>query len=256
MYTQLKSDDFRKAFKLPQDYAISGFLCHGTWKREEEILNIKNTLLELGVDYKINTFSNFLQRMVEISVNGKKYWFDFPYGGAMLSEYLHIACLFGSNKNILIGSCGGLSTKVQACDCIVPTWVYGNESSTRMYSLKNKDNKHFSDDTLVQKIKSRILPKINIHYGPTMTCQAMLAESWEGVQAWSKDGFLGVEMEASTVFSVSNFFNVPSAALLVVGDNLIKEENVMHDNFKKSANQRYQIKKELLKVALMELLEI
>ncbi|EKE04817.1 MAG: hypothetical protein ACD_19C00432G0013 [uncultured bacterium] len=256
MYKQLKIDDFRKVFKLPQDYTVSGFLCHGTWKREDEILNIKNALSELDIDYKINTFSNFLQRMIEINVNGKRYWFDFSYGGAMLSEYLHIACLFGSKKNILIGSCGGLSTKIKSCDCIIPTWVYGNESSTRMYSLENKNNKHFPNEALIKKLKSNVPSEIKIHDGPTMTCQAMLAESWDDVQTWSKDGYLGVEMEASTVFSVSNFFKVPSVALLVVGDNLIKKENVMHENFQKSANQRYKIKRDLLKVSLKELLEI
>jgi len=255
MYKKLKPDDFRKVFKLPHNYTVSGFLCHGTWKRANEIQNIKNTLLDLGVDFRIKTLSGFLQRMIEIDIDGKKYWFDFPYGGAMLSEYLHIACLFGSKKNILIGSCGGLATAVQACDCIIPTWTYGDESTTRMYSYENKDNKHFPNSALAQKLESRISSNIKVHNGPTMTCQAMLAESWEDVQTWSKEGYLGVEMEASTVFSVSNAFKVPSAAILVVGDNLIKEETVLHENFQKSASQRYQIKSELLKIALQELLE-
>src|SRR3990172_7203836 len=254
MYRQLKSDDFRKAFNMPGNYNVSGFLCHGMWKREEEIENLKKTLIEMGVDYKINTLPGFLQRMIEIEINKKKYWFDFPYGGAMLSEYLHLACIFGSEKNILIGSCGGLSPQIEACDCIIPTWSYGDESTTRMYSPEIKDNHHIYNKDLAQSLRKRLNNRIKIWEGPTITCQAMLAETFENVKTWSKEGYLGVEMEASTLFSVSNHFKIPSAALLVVGDNLIKEETVLHENFHKLGDLRRSIRKEFLKIAFRELI--
>ena len=254
MYRQIVAADFRKHFDLPVNYKIAGFLCHGTWKREDEIENLKKVLKELKLDFKIKPLSGFLQRMVEFEIEGKKYWFDIPYGGAMLSEFLHVACLFGSQKNILIGTCGGLSTQIESCDCIVPTWTYGDESSTRLYSEDVKDNHHFPDKNLSATLKNIIPKDIKIWEGPTVTCQAMLGESLENVMSWSKEGYLGVEMEASTVFAVSNHFNIPSAALLVVGDNLIKEETVLHENYQKQSEHRYEVRREILKVAVEELI--
>jgi purine-nucleoside phosphorylase len=254
MYRQLGPDEYRRHLKLPNDYVVSGFLCHGTWRREEEIENLKEALSELKLVFKINKLPGFLERMVEFRIEGRIFWFDVPYGGARLSEYLQLACLFGSKKNILIGSCGGLSPNIEACSAIISTWSYGNESSTRMYSPENKANRHFPDKLLTQSLRQRFPKSITVFEGPTMTCEAMLGESWEDIQTWSKEGYLGVEMEASTVFAVSNYYKVPSAALLVVGDNLIKEETTLHENFEKLTNKRVEIRQEFMKAAILELL--
>ena len=59
-----------------------------------------------------------------------------------------------------------------------------------------------------------------------ITCQAMLAETWEDICEWSSRGFYGVEMEASTVFAVSQHFKVPATAMLNIADNLIEKETI------------------------------
>lgn len=257
MYKQIAVDEHKRYLGLPEDYSVSGFLCHGTWKRDEEITNLKQALTELDLNFKINTFpdSSFLRRMVEIKIENKKIWFDVPYGGAMLSEFLHLACLLGSKKNIVIGSCGGLSPNLNAGDVILPSWSYGNESSARMYELKNKDNRHYPNKKLVNNLKTRLETKYKIFEGPTMTCEAMLAESKKDVETWSREGYLGVEMEASTVFAVSNHFKVPSAAILLVGDNLIKGESALQENYLKMAGKRKEIRQEFLKAAIKEILD-
>jgi len=91
MYRQVLPEEEKRYFGLPEDYTVSGFLCHGTWKREEEIENLKKALTELGLSYEISGFSNFLRRLVEFKVGEKRFWFDVPYGGARLSEYLQLA---------------------------------------------------------------------------------------------------------------------------------------------------------------------
>lgn len=257
MYRQITVDEHKRYLGLSEDYSVSGFLCHGTWKRDEGIANLKQALTELNLNFRINAFpdSSFLRRMVEIKIEDKKIWFDVPYGGAMLSEFLHLACLLGSKKNIVIGSCGSLSPNLNACDVILPSWSYGNESSTRMYEPENKDNRHYPNKKLVSNLKTRLEAKYKIFEGPTMTCEAMLAESEKDVKTWSKEGYLGVEMEASTVFAVSNHFKAPSAAVLLVGENLIKEESVLQENYLKMANKRREIRQDFLKAAIKEILD-
>ena len=209
----------------------------------------------MGIDFKINSLPGFLSRMIEVEMDNKRFWFDVPYGGAMLSEYLQLACLFGSKKNILIGSCGGLFSQLDACDIVIPSKVYGNESSTRMYALENLENIHYPDKDLTKKLKDRLSKHNKVYEGPTITCQAMLAESWEDVEGWSDEGYYGVEMEASTVFAVSNFYKVPASAVLLVADNLIKKETVHHENYEKMREKRMKLRQEITKTVIGELLE-
>jgi purine-nucleoside phosphorylase len=82
----------------------------------------------------------------------------------------------------------------------------------------------------------------------------MLAETWEDVQNWSKEGFVGVEMEAATVFAVSKHFNVPAAAILVVGDNLIQGETIGSESYEARAEKKELVRREQYQVALSELL--
>lgn len=254
MYRNFSPDEHRKHFSLPENYQVSGFLCHGTWKRDEEIENLQIALKEMGISYSINELPGFLRRMVEIKIGSKNFWFDVPYGSARLSEYLQLACLFGSKKNILIGTCGGLSPKINSFDIIVPTFSYGEESSAKAYA-SNDSNKYYPDKKLRGELIKNIKPKFNTFEGPTITWQAMLGETREDIQKWSDENYLGVEMEASTVFSVSSFYKVPSAAALVVADNLIKNETTLSESYKDASQRRYEIRQELIKILINILLE-
>jgi purine-nucleoside phosphorylase len=75
-----------------------------------------------------------------------------------------------------------------------------------MYNPDSKENKHFSNEKLSESLRKRLELKAIVHKGPVITCQAMISESWEDIQSWSKEGYLGVEMETSTVFAVSKHF--------------------------------------------------
>jgi purine-nucleoside phosphorylase len=254
MYKHLNSDDYKKFLDLPSDYRVDGMLCYGTWARAKQVDIFKNTLEKLGKAYEYGSLKGFLEQIVEFNVEGKRYWFDVSYGGALLSEYLHLACLFGSKKNILLGTCGGLSPEVPGLSIIFPAFSFGNESATRMYDPTASDHKHYSDATLTTSLKKRFSARYKSWDGGTTTCQAMMAETLEDVQRWSAEGYLAVEMEAATVFSVSKHFGVPAAAILLVADNLIKGETVASEDFQKNSLIRAEIRNEQYKVALEELL--
>jgi hypothetical protein len=236
MYKSLTANDYREYFGLHADYEIDGMLIYGTYNRPRQVSFLEEAMK--GIRVELNSLPDFLGRMTEFVVDGKRYWFDVSYGGAQLSEYLHLACLFGSRANLLLGSCGGLDPRVDSCDLIVPTSSYGNESTTRTYSPQAIDHKHLPNDALSERIATAIGPTFKVWRGPTVTNQAMMGETLEDVQAWSNNGYLGVEMEAATVFAVSNHFAVPAAALLFVGDNLIRGETVMAQSFKDGRTRR------------------
>jgi purine-nucleoside phosphorylase len=60
-------------------------------------------------------------------------------------------------------------------------------------------------------------------------------------------------MEAAAFFAVSNHFNVPSAAVLRIADNLIENETVHSESFISNKAARTAQKVELNKFILKEL---
>ncbi len=254
MYKSFTADEYRKHFKIPLDYKVKGFLSYGAWSTDQQFESLKNTLNRLSIEYTVKKLEGFLMNVYELTMDQDKYWFTVMYGGALLSEYVHLACLFGSEKNIHIGSCGGLYPEINSLDLIIPEWSYGNESTTRVYEPRAIDFKHYSNGNLSKLIQSKITSESKVYNGPLMTNQAMMGESLEDVKLWSKKGFYGVEMESATVFSVSNNFNVPSAALVYVSDNLIKGQTVADASHLEEKERREKLKKTVYEVAILSLL--
>ena len=63
-------------------------------------------------------------------------------------------------------------------------------------------------------------------------------------------------METSTVFAVSKHFAVPASSILVIADNLIKKETVLHGNYKNATEKRYHVRDLTYKITLDELLVV
>ena len=170
-----------------------------------------------------------------------------------MSACLHLACLFGSQKNILVGSCGGLKQGIKSGDFIIPMSSYGQESTVLVYNRES--NLQYSNKALSDSLKKHLTGSgVDVWDGPTMTCQASLAQSTDDIQQWTKDNYIGVEMEASTVFAVSNHFSVPSSAIFYVADNLIENQTHLSDSYKDQADMRKQRQHYQVKAALQELI--
>jgi len=256
MYKQLGVDDFRRILKLPENYKVDAVLCHGAMRKKKHRQDFEDTVSQLGYKAKYDVIyeSGFYENVIVLEIEGKRIWFDSSYGGAYMSEVLHLACLLGSKKNILVGSCGGLIPSGEAGDMIIPTSSYGNESTTRMYQPDNDKFEYFSDKKLSESLKKRVGTGHKIIEGRLMTCQAAMMESWEDITRWSGEGYVGVEMESSTLFAASKHFDVPSAAILFIADNLIKKETLFGEGFEKVKDKLKESKFETYKIAFEELL--
>ena len=112
MYKSLTAPEFKKILNLPDDYKVEAFLSYGAWDRPKHDANIEKTMKDFGIDFTVKKLEGFLQHISEFTIQGKKYWFTMMYGSAMLSEMIHLASLFGSKRNIHIGSCGGLNPEI------------------------------------------------------------------------------------------------------------------------------------------------
>ena len=242
MYKELTKKDWNKLLKFPEDKKVDAIIVSGVAlaNRDREIGFLEQALSNYKDVKKVEYIQdNFFSSIYEFEIGDKLIWFDVVYGGAYLSELLHVGCIFGSKKNFLVGTCGGLQKNLETGDLVIPTYTYGNESTTRIYQPDIKDHKHYADKELRKEFVKSI-SDYKIHSGPIITCQGMLGETPEDIKKWSEEGYLGVEMESSTFFAVSNSFNVPSVAVMHISDNLVK--NILYGDEEMEKNREFRNK--------------
>ena len=112
MYKSFTAEDYKTYLGLLQQttvWTVCFAMEHGIRERQIEIF--KGASEGIGKQYSYGTLPNFLEKMTEFIVEGKRYWFDVSYGGAMLSGVFTLGLTFWLKENILLGSCGGLSKK-------------------------------------------------------------------------------------------------------------------------------------------------
>lgn len=257
MYSSLSIEAFKKAAELPQDYTVDGLLVSGTWDLYADTKHtplVKEALQNIDPNHSITKLKQLpLGHGYEIRSNGKNYWYVPVMGTAVTSQYAHLASLLGSQKNLLVGTVGGLKKGIQPGDFIIPTYSKGNENAL-MYERERTDLFFPSHELLSNNLNDRLIGN-TVYRGITNTCEVMFAETTEDIEEWSYEGYLGVEMEAALMFALSNKFGIPSAALLYVADNLV-EEIVMHsDEYEASKDIRNNARKVQYEQALRELLE-
>ncbi len=251
MYKSLTVDDVRRVLNVSDTYRVDGLLVSGTHPPKKEYPHFEAALQSLGVPYMEEVIEDrFFQEVKSVVIGKKRIWFDVVYGAAYLSELTHIASMLGSKANILLGSCGALQENMSHGDTVIPTASFGDESATRMYQRGNEDFLYKADSGLSRKIGEGLTGRNVIHQGTLMTAQAMLGETEGDVKEWSRQGYIGVDMESATLFAVSAHFGVPAAALLYAADNLVKNKLVTDAGFALMREQRMAIRRENYIVAL------
>lgn len=224
MYKELTTDTIREILKVDSDYTVDALITYGGHPKQPT-----QTILEQEIQIIFpeaileDAFLGFFQDIKSYKIGSKRIWFCVIYGGAMTTEIIHTACLLGAGAILHAGSCGALQESLSIGDIFLPTSSDADESCTRMY-VRNGDTTHVSNPDLRKTLANII--DLNTSEGKMISIQAMLAETREDVDSWSKSGYFGVDMEAATVFAVAKHFNVPAAAILYVSDNLITEDLV------------------------------
>lgn len=252
MYHAYTADDYRRRMGVPLDYVVDGLVCYGTMPLKGQRAYTEAAITALGLHYAPVVESGWLESVYDIGVHGRRVWLVITLGGAFLSSVTQLACMFGSRANIVVGTCGGLQPGRRMGDMILAESSYGDESTTRTYQRDNAACIYHADAALTTRLENRLLPNYVVRRGKLTTCQAMHGETWEDVISWSKQGFDGVEMESSTLFAVSNHYNVPCAALVSISDNLIEQESLMDDHVRERLDDLRVTGTTVLQIAVPE----
>jgi purine-nucleoside phosphorylase len=257
MYKSLTKQDIQNLLKVPSNYKVDGLIVVGVHPKRTEYPFFYGALNKLFPHHKKEgkIKDKFFSDIKSFKIGNKRIWLDIVYGAAYLSGVVHIACLLGSQKNILLGTCGGLLREMKTGQNVLPKSSYSNESATRMYQRNNESFIYSANKNLRLKIKKQLKPEDMVYEGNLMNVQAMLGETKEDVETWAANNYCGVDMESATFFAVSNHFKVPSVALLYVADNLVKKELTTDKNYQDLRKHRIKTKKENYKIALKTIVD-
>lgn len=140
------------------------------------------------------------------------------YGAARAVEPVHVLGICGTPAAVQVGSCGGLAPGVRTGDVVASTSATIGEGASRYYGGAGVS---LPDPGLAEAAaKAAAAGGVRVHRGPTVSTDALLAQPPSLVEAWSRAGHLGVDMETSAVFSAAAAHGVRAASLLFVWDEL------------------------------------
>lgn len=170
------------------------------------------------------------------------------YGGVEVSVAVHgvgaasAAIVFeelrmlGAKVMVRLGTCGGLVESVDVGHAVVATGAGYNPGGTigQYFGGVNPPAAPDPRLTLLLEEEARRVG-LEVHAGPVFSSDAFYAEDPGFARRMASLGFVAVEMEAATLFSLAQLRGYRAGALLVVSDNLVipgKERLLGHEELK------------------------
>ena len=150
----------------------------------------------------------------KVGVMGK-----FGVGAPVACGLLEELIGFGVKKFISIGSAGSLQKDLDIGDVVVCDKAIRDEGTSHHY-LADSKYAHASEEMTGNIQKS--LEKMGQAYrvGTSWTTDAIYRETIAEIKQYQEEGVLTVEMEASALFAVAQYRNVPIGAILTISDSL------------------------------------
>ena len=125
----------------------------------------------------------------------------------------------GAEEILILGFCGSLNPDLSTLDVVSINKAYSEEGTSNHY-IKRKKIFH-SSGPLRQKIQDNLVER-NLPFleGATVSTDAPFRETRSWLLDKQKKGIDVVDMEASAVFSLGEYYDIPTAALMIVSDEL------------------------------------
>lgn len=123
-----------------------------------------------------------------------------------------------------VGSCGALQPGIECGDIVVSGSSQAGECLSPHYGFPHGEMVDGDAELtagMAGFFRRRGLP---VHEGPIITTGAAFRETDEMIAAWSEQGFLGVELEASALFSLAAFLGLKATVALLVTDSPVRQE--------------------------------
>ncbi|MFA6001126.1 MAG: hypothetical protein WC828_03320 [Thermoleophilia bacterium] len=152
-----------------------------------------------------------------------------PPGTVVLEGIMRSLAFTRIDTVIGIGTCGALQTEIECGDIIVPESAQAGDCLSMHYGFEYGDR--IPADAELTGALARFMGRrgMTVHAGPIVTTGAAFRETEELLESWNRDGFLGVELEASSLFALGSFMGIRTTMSLMVTDSpiLMKTSEVL-----------------------------
>lgn len=140
-------------------------------------------------------------------------------GAPIVAAAVEELIAFGAQRFISIGVAGGLQPDLHSGDIVICDRALRDEGTSYHYLPPARSVE--ANPMLVQQISEAFAARhIDHSRGTSWTTDAPYREMRRKVEAYRGEGVKTVEMEAAALFAVGQHLNVPTAAVLVIGDRL------------------------------------
>jgi len=125
----------------------------------------------------------------------------------------------GAAEILILGFCGSLNPNLSLLDVISVEKALSEEGTSKHYIPRKRI---FRASTYLRQKAEKSLSAWNLpfHRGITVTTDAPFRETVTWLEDKRRRGIDVVDMEASAVFALGDYYNIPTAALMIVSDTL------------------------------------
>jgi uridine phosphorylase len=156
---------------------------------------------------------------------GKTVWYAPVLGAPLAAFVVHCACALGCKRIIQIGSFGGTRRGMAIGDLLLVISAGRGEAASDWYLEPGVEAR--ADEGLLASARELLTFRgLPWQEGAVYTTPAFMAERWEDVLRWEREGYAGVEMESATTLAIAQSFGVSAVCILYLLDNLIEERDL------------------------------
>lgn len=209
---EISAEEWLEAMKLSTDEIPDAVIVEGSWWRQQR------------TDWRLGYLSDVRELEFPDIFWGrwkdKKIAFCCAYGAARTVEIIHIFGAIGTKLAVQIGTCGGLQSYLKPGDIILPEVALCREGVAHMYGTPDAV---MGSKTQIDRAEALLHEQnLTTYRGTHITWSSLFTETPQMMESWHHAGFLSVEMETATTFSVARYFDMQAVSMVVVWDDLTR----------------------------------
>lgn len=212
----------------------------GTLHINAEFEDIAENAIIAGDPLRVKYIAeNFLKKIKKINKIRNMFGFTGIYKNKKISIISHgigipscsiyvkeLIVNFGVKKIIRTGSCCSLNSNIKLMDIIVGMGAC-TDSKTNRIKFNDNDFSAIADYKLMQNtIDTANKKKIKIFIGNLFTTDLFYTEQKNFYKILKKFGILGIEMEASAIYSIAAEHNIQALTICTVSDHIKNKKKI------------------------------
>ena len=131
---------------------------------------------------------------------------------------------YGVKNLVRIGSCGAVKPEINLRDIILAEGA-STDSQTNKLVFGGADFAAIANFELLLKAYNVVKEKkMNVHVGNVLSSDIFYSDDPNFWKIWAKYGILGIDMEATALYSIAAKYGVKALTILTVSDQIVRGE--------------------------------